>query len=538
MSKKYSKTLLLTFLVLVFFGVAKSASADTHYVRKTGGGSACTQAAPCLTIASGLEAMSGGDTLIVGDGTYTERITGSQIPNGSAGAYTKIQAENLHGVELKNTNALYYTSIDDKSYVWLDGFKVNGNLTSDCVIYVAASDHIKVTRCAAYGGANRDNGNVIDVQESDHVLIEECWAWGSERYKIGSYHSNNTIFRRNVARHDYVVTSIQCAPFINYDSFNTIWQNNIAIDSDPNNQYCSGHMYGGFYFENKNDRTDGVHNTSQTMDGNIVLNVGASTYSAGMYARMSGAWSIDNMVIDNPKSGFLFEHGGGVAASAALNHFTATGMSGIYDANNGDFYGSGIGQINGDQGHVINMTLKNSLLYNNSNYGISEYVLNSNYNAFYGNGVPAGGQMFTPSIGANSITNINPANSGLLYLPRIEAGSYLKTAGESGTQIGAEIVNKVGVSGTLYGETGWNTLTSDPLWPFPNEDLIKADFASYSGPGPAGARGFAAGTSIDDSPQTLTKYIWEYLGNQIPAEIYGASSDVTAPSAPAGLSVL
>src|SRR5205085_1629742 len=61
----------------------------------------------------------------------------------------------------------------------------------------------------------------------------------------------------------------------------------------------------------------------------------------------------------------------------------------------------------------------------------------------------------------------------------------------------------------------------EPLWPFPNEAVIKADMASYSGPGGAGARGFTAGNSLDGSPQTLTRYIWEYLGNQIPAEIYG-----------------
>jgi MYXO-CTERM domain-containing protein len=44
--------------------------------------------------------------------------------------------------------------------------------------------------------------------------------------------------------------------------------------------------------------------------------------------------------------------------------------------------------------------------------------------------------------------------------------------------------------------------------------------ASYTGPGGVGARGFATGTSRDGSPQTLTKYIWEYLGNPIPDEVY------------------
>jgi hypothetical protein len=54
-----------------------------------------------------------------------------------------------------------------------------------------------------------------------------------------------------------------------------------------------------------------------------------------------------------------------------------------------------------------------------------------------------------------------------------------------------------------------------------------------------GARGFAAGNSMDGSAQTLTKYVWEYLGNQIPCEIYGTCGvDAVAPSAPSGLFVL
>jgi MYXO-CTERM domain-containing protein len=48
--------------------------------------------------------------------------------------------------------------------------------------------------------------------------------------------------------------------------------------------------------------------------------------------------------------------------------------------------------------------------------------------------------------------------------------------------------------------------------------------AGYAGGGAAGARGFCAGTSQDGTPQTLTKYIWEYLGNPIPAEIYGCAN--------------
>ena len=70
------------------------------------------------------------------------------------------------------------------------------------------------------------------------------------------------------------------------------------------------------------------------------------------------------------------------------------------------------------------------------------------------------------------------------------------------------------------------------MWPFPNEALIKSKMAAYSNStyGLTGNRGFCTGTSKDGSAQTLTKYIWEYLGNRIPSSIYGLAS-----SPPAGL---
>ena len=50
--------------------------------------------------------------------------------------------------------------------------------------------------------------------------------------------------------------------------------------------------------------------------------------------------------------------------------------------------------------------------------------------------------------------------------------------------------------------------------------------AAYSNHSVNGARGFAAsGTQLNGADQiTLTSYIWEYLGNQMPSDIYGGSS--------------
>lgn len=102
-----------------------------------------------------------------------------------------------------------------------------------------------------------------------------------------------------------------------------------------------------------------------------------------------------------------------------------------------------------------------------------------------------------------TLSNVTSIASGIISQP-------------GATSIGSTILKRIGVSGTSYGETGWDTLTSDDLWPFPNEDRIKNELSVVS------LRGFcAAGNSLDGiSPLTLTTYIWEILGNQIPNDIY------------------
>lgn len=66
---------------------------------------------------------------------------------------------------------------------------------------------------------------------------------------------------------------------------------------------------------------------------------------------------------------------------------------------------------------------------------------------------------------------------------------------------GANIQKRIGVSGTLFGEAGYNDTTSQDLWPYPNEARIKTDFdavrAAFGG-------------------KTLTKYVFEQFGNAAP----------------------
>jgi hypothetical protein len=159
---------------------------------------------------------------------------------------------------------------------------------------------------------------------------------------------------------------------------------------------------------------------------------------------------------------------------------------------------------------------------------------NSNTSGTFGSGVVI--------TGTNKV--YDPSINGLLYPVRIETGSALTTAGSGGGQIGATILKRIGHDGDFNGMPGWNVEQPADLWPWPYEDWIKAELAAM--PATLGGKAMssptrgvaAAGNDAWGNPITLTRYIWQSLGNKIPDSIYGTSSDTVAPTAPTGLSVM
>jgi len=79
--------------------------AKTYFVNKSGSdANSCATAQSAtdtdakLTVSAGINCLSAADLLLIGDGTYTETITGSDIPNGTgAGSETTIRCESDRG---------------------------------------------------------------------------------------------------------------------------------------------------------------------------------------------------------------------------------------------------------------------------------------------------------------------------------------------------------------------------------------------------------------------------------------------------------
>ena len=500
------------------------ADAKTLYVAQTGNDSgACTSAtAPCATITHAIAAMAGGDTLIIGDGTYTEQIV--NVPSGSAAAYTTVQAANDWGVTIDGSG-FPNTFMDgirvSASYVAIRGFHVKMNQANDdnLGINVFTSDHVKIQRCSvAYEGTTGNVGSINVGPGADYTLVEESYVYGGSRYPFIVYQSTHTVVRRCVSRVDYWNGSLEAANFVNYNGDMTVWENNIAIDSDTANVAGSG-LYAGFFSENKvPDSSWSGTATRETHRGNIVLDVKA--FYSGIYDYdISNLHTYSDDIVWDSHGGYYGDYLHGDAPVLNATRFTIgqilgtySGMNGQGSAGTGYFIGPGTG------GTMVMNSVTDSIFWHDPSYGIADYAV-GDYNSYWNNGANYGGSYTTPAPGAHDLTT--DATAGLSYLPRIEMGSPLLTAGSSGGQVGAEVLMMWGTTGTLWGDPGYDTITTQPLWPFPNEAVIDTDMASYSGPGAPGARGFTTGTSKDGSPQTLTKYIWEYLGNQIPADVYG-----------------
>jgi len=500
------KYLFITFVIgLLFVAVGHGAE---YFISPTGSDAANGQTAgtPWKTFQYSFNTMSGGDTLWLADGTYsTTTATGyiasndypnevtnsSQPPSGlDISHMTTVKAINEGSVTIEGGLWLGRSAYK-RSYIKIQGITFEGG----GVLYNTSYNTLK--NCGFHVAGQEIDGSILTVGTNDHEqgntynLIEDCWVWGQRRAVAINYRADCNVWRRVVIRDDdSSVDTNPCIGFSVYDSSSTSVQNMIVID-----RLVTGQAYGDFATA---QHTEGNHlNMNNEWLGCISLNsqdngyhfeadsVGENTYKLlNCIAWGSGinvAQSTENGIVENCTSG----------------NYTGAGIR---------FYSSG-GTMN--YGYM-----RNVISYNAGTYAITSGTAPVNANV-YGWGTDKY-QVEACTVGE---LTTDPTNDGtpasLKYIVRIEDGSALKGTGYGGADYGANVVYKYGTDGTRYGDEGYNTLTANSLWPYPNEDRIKTEMAADS------ARGFCTGTSLGGYSQTLTRYIWEYLGNTIPTTIYG-----------------
>lgn len=486
-------------IILVFYIIASPLWSATLYM---GSGETYTN------LHSAMAAMSSGDTLIIRDGTYSGSDntieSGYLPPNGSSEAYTTICAEHPGSVIFDgsgSTTMLY--DISGLSYMVFSGI-VWQNGGSQGAVYIGNANHIKFQQCGIRGDSTSTSG--MSMHTCSYMLIEDCYIWGSFFYGLNPYHCDHLILRRVVGRLD-ISNGAWAAVFAVYGCTDVEVQNCIAIDCDQTSLYTvtSENIYG-FYNPNNSDGTEGAN-----YRGCIALNIQGptSTYDDLSHAMVISQDCYDYYIYDS----VFWDNSRGVwDRSSSLE---ATFQHCLIGDKSSEYWGAGIAGSG---------TITESIILDCTQYGIESTT--SDYNCLYGNTDNFSGSEGEHDICSENANAINPRTNGLLYIPRIENGSTLATAGSGSDRIGPQILYKIGTTGTLWGDTGYNTTTSDDLWPFPNEDLIKISMAAYTTGGSIGARGFcASGKQLNGTDDiTLTSYIWEYLGNQMPSDIYSSSS--------------
>jgi hypothetical protein len=468
------RKLLIIFALLLF---CPSVFAATYYVdsaaaNDSGNGSIST---PKKYIPSGIALLSasGGDTLIIKNGTYSGSSNNiTSLPN-SASNYNTIQAETDGSVIISASFA-----VTSGSHVVIEGLKLTAAESKGC-----DATYVKFKRCAFQNGQVCSSGcdGAVNWATGSYQLYEDCWFYGvGGRYTVLNYESTNVVYRRVIIRHEtgsYTFDgSNPEAPLANYGAANMSYQNVILIDNDQtySTAYTSSYYITG--------------HTSNPASNNVSF--------------------IGCMDINGKSASFYSDTDDGSKGMTFTDFIAFGNDTGIADGNTGiaiNVNRMTMGKMSNDaiSRWAGSITVSNSIIFNHTAAGSGSktvtYTNTYNPSSYSGTGV----------------THDNPITNGLLYLPRIEAGSTLKTAGSGGGQMGAQVIYKVGIDGTLYGESGYNTVTENELWPWPNEDRIKTDMEAVSD------RGFTAYSGMDGVHNTLTTYIWEYLGNEIPADIYG-----------------
>ena len=526
-----------TLIVIAFLCLLKPAFsfAATYYISPAGNDTLGigSSALPWTSLSKAFSQMAGGDTLIVKDGTYTgtnNQITNVQYPPfGSAGNYTVIKAE--HDGEAifdgENARSMFGYTPNDlvvKSNYWqFEGLLWCNSNGSD--VSVCYSSYVKFLRCGAYDCGDGNTINFVANRYCSYILFENCYAYGSGRYKFMAYQSNNIIFRQCVGRLDRHNgwSGSHGEPFGIFSMYSVDdgeVQNCIGIDSDQSLAWSNYSQLAGAFLVPSTDMDANRINFVNCIGLNNRL---GGICTTGNEYQLSKDINFSNCVIWNSDT----VDGSTINTIRGLRTNISNCTFGYARNINYHYILSwdGIGYNN-------DTIIKNSVFWSiqgNASYATLNDVETEDYNCLYDNtnNYSATTQGTHTKLTTNPIYNVTTNPTGALkYITRIEAGSNLSGYADDAGDIGANITTLIGTSGTLWGEAGYATDTGVSMWPFPNEDLIRSKMKEYNAGGVSGNRGFCTeGT-------TLTRYIWQYLGNTIPSSIYAGTILTTTPSPP------
>ena len=485
----------------------------TRYLSPSG-----SDAADCLSLATACRSFAHvfartapGDELVLSDGVYSAAAgTGTMhpengarsapIPSGQPGKPVVVRALNPGRVTIEGPLKIG-SKVRKDSHITVRGLRFEGGGTLYNTSFVTIKD-------SGFHGPFGIGTNDHHMGNTDN-LVEDVWVWAAQQRIVAiNYRAHRNVWRRVVVRGDGCGTDA-CrgsgnpnVGFTVYDSHDVSVQNMMVLDrvlaatDYPGADFATAqHTPDERYYFGRNEwlgilslhaPDTGYYNfpdVGQTLDPT------SKVVDAVMWNSHGPAFNLDREGTNN-----------------VLQNLT--GSSRTSDVVR-------VGPALATRGG----TLRNVVAVSG---GSARYGINSAYRPSHADviGPFTQGAYNQTSCGTVCLAS-DPRADGpvpsLKHLPRIEAGSALKGRGFSGADIGANVVYRIGTDGAGHGTPGYNTASTVPLWPWPNEGRIKADLCA------ATARGFCStGRRLDGTgPVTLTSYVWEALGHPLPPEIYG-----------------
>jgi fibronectin type III domain protein len=481
-----------------------------------------SESTPWKTFRYAFSLMSPGDELVLLDGQYSDAAgTGyissdacagcGQPPSGiGQGQETVIRAKTPGNVTITGRLTLGTQSASGKEqYIRIQGvtFEGGGNLYN--------TSHVTISGCGFHATDN-GSGNVFAIGTIEHNyhntydLIEDCWIWGRDRLIAINYRSDFNVWRRVVLRGDGCNSS-SCQGGGNpnvglsiYNSSGVSIQNVLVLDRVLD----SGQPYGDF--------ATAQHAPSPSVDE------GAGEYLG------PNEW-LGCLSLSSEDTGYYFEADSVNPNTHRLINVIAWNDGGLglnigKNASNVDLENITLGNSHGGDNlrvapEVQGGTVRNIIAYKAGRYGVNSSVAPS-YSDVSG---AAAGNYNQTSCSAGCLTTdpLTGSPAPLKYILRIEDGSSLKGTGYAGADYGANVVKRYGNEGSRYGDSGYDVLTAQDLWPWPNQDRIRSEMCGST------ARGFCG-----SSWASLTDYVWRQLGSAPPG-----FSTSTAPGAPTNVSL-
>ena len=507
---KLLKNILLSVIMLV--GVSSQMEASTYYLSPVGSNHAngLTQSHAWATFAYADSRLQPGDTLLIMDGTYDQKIRVTHSGT-KTGGYITYKAQHNFKVILAPSVDTGKSTIEVFScpgcgggwdnpvlgYIRFEGL-IARSIGENSALWLASADnapinemthHIIVKNCGFFGSAQETNSAVVALGNNlRDTLVEDIFSYGISRKAGSAFGCLRVTVRRAVMRYDY-------------------WEGDDYKPNDPRTTFSG-------------------YNTQDSIFENMIV-VDTAETPAG-YDSDRGAFAA-----------------AGNETPAALSGSARNKYLGLIVLNN---HGNGV-ECNGGSGDPNeNLIFKNIFSWNNMDDGYALNIQGNDSGSSYSY-ITAGhsfvGLRFDPyphaPITHESLTHSFAVNNtfGWYYgegqIDTFEHNTRIGSPEEDDVEavyapdISKRLLDPVMVAGYERGATIVNryvdgVLTSTPLWPWPNEAVIKKHMcdsvdlaivhrANASDPLFVGRPGWC------DTDKTLTAYIWEANGASCPNDI-------------------